>query len=147
MPEILYLDYNCFQRGFDDQRQVRIRLEADACDGIFHDAENGAVELVWSFMHADENALCPFPDRKIEVGRLAGICTVFVKPGMAIRKRAKELVSSAGVSPKDALHLAASEHAKAAWFVTCDDELVRKAKGLTIAPRIVNPVHYVMLKR
>ena len=24
-------DYTCFQRGFDDHRQVRIRLEATAC--------------------------------------------------------------------------------------------------------------------
>ena len=50
MPDLLYLDYNCFQRGFDDSSQVRIRMEAAACEKIFDDAESGVVDLVWSFM-------------------------------------------------------------------------------------------------
>lgn len=33
--EVLYLDYNCFQRGFDDPAQVRIQIEALACQEIF----------------------------------------------------------------------------------------------------------------
>jgi hypothetical protein len=31
---LLYLDYNCFQRGFDDPGQVRIQIEALACQEI-----------------------------------------------------------------------------------------------------------------
>lgn len=41
---IIYLDYNCFQRGFDDPRQFRIRMEALACQEIFANAENGKLE-------------------------------------------------------------------------------------------------------
>lgn len=29
--EIVYLDYNGFQRGFDDPSQTRIQMEALAC--------------------------------------------------------------------------------------------------------------------
>lgn len=144
MPERLYLDYNCFQRGFDDQRQARIRMEADACEEIFEIAESGAIELVWSFMHADENLLCPFADRKMEVARLARVCAVRIGPDDRIRGQAKHFVSSVGLSPKDALHLAAAECAKSVWFVTCDDDLLKRASALAVASRVVNPVSYVM---
>jgi hypothetical protein len=36
---LIYLDYNCFQRGFDDPRQVRIQMEAVACQEIFTQAQ------------------------------------------------------------------------------------------------------------
>jgi len=32
--DLVYMDYNCFQRGFDDPRQVRIRMEALASQEI-----------------------------------------------------------------------------------------------------------------
>jgi hypothetical protein len=32
--EIVYLDYNCFQRGLDDPGQVRIQMEALACQEV-----------------------------------------------------------------------------------------------------------------
>ncbi len=47
---LIYLDYNCFQRGFDDPRQVRIQMEALACQEIFIEAEKGDIELIWSFI-------------------------------------------------------------------------------------------------
>jgi hypothetical protein len=34
MTDLLYLDYNCFQRGFDDITQTRIKIEAIACQEI-----------------------------------------------------------------------------------------------------------------
>ena len=37
--DLIYLDYNCFQRGFDDLRQIRIQMEALACQAIFVGAE------------------------------------------------------------------------------------------------------------
>ena len=63
---LLYLDYNCFQRGFDDRRQVKILMEALACQALFSAAEQNTVTLVWSFMHDDETLLCPFPTRQQE---------------------------------------------------------------------------------
>ncbi len=50
---LIYLDYNCFQRGFDDHRQIRIQMEALACQEIFNRTEREELQLVWSFMHED----------------------------------------------------------------------------------------------
>jgi len=77
---LLYLDYNCFQRGFDDPRQVRIQMEALACQAIFSSAEQEAVTVHSDFMHQDETFLCPFPLRQQEALRLATLCKVRIGP-------------------------------------------------------------------
>ena len=38
--DLIYLDYNCFQRRFDDTSQIKIQLEALACEEIFLMAED-----------------------------------------------------------------------------------------------------------
>jgi hypothetical protein len=48
---------NIYNRCFDDQSQLRIRLETAAIEGIFEFAEAGVFELVWSFMLDYETAL------------------------------------------------------------------------------------------
>ncbi len=62
--DLIYLDYNCFQRRFDDPSQIKIQLEALACEEIFLRAEIEEIQLAWSFMHEDETLLCPFPKSK-----------------------------------------------------------------------------------
>ena len=32
-------------------RQVRIRMETEACEALFAEAESRQADLVWSFMH------------------------------------------------------------------------------------------------
>ena len=44
--DLIYLDYNCFQRGFDDPQQTRIQMEALACQEIFGRAERSQAKLV-----------------------------------------------------------------------------------------------------
>lgn len=45
--DLIYLDYNCFQRGFDDSRQVKIQIEALACEEIFARVERKDIKLVF----------------------------------------------------------------------------------------------------
>jgi hypothetical protein len=143
MSRLVYLDYNCFQRGFDDQDQTRIRLESAACERIFADAERGAVSLIWSFMHEDENRLCPFVDRKEEIRRLSSVCAARIGPDEEIRALAKELEKKTGLGAKDALHLAAAKHGGAERFVTCDDNILSKKVKIPIDIQIMNPVDYI----
>lgn len=141
--ELIYLDYNGFQRGFDDPNQIKIQLEALACEEIFARAEKKKIRLVWSFIHEDENALCPFLERKIEVFRLSGLCRVRVGPEEKIYKLAKEFQNKAKLSSKDAIHVACAFYAKARFFLTCDDELIKYAKRLNLDMKTMNPVEYI----
>ena len=45
-----------------------------------------------------------------------------------MEQRAAALVK-AGLKPLDAAHLAAAENASANFFITCDDQLIRKYRG------------------
>jgi predicted nucleic acid-binding protein len=141
--DVVYLDYNCFQRGFDDPNQVRIQLEALACQEIFTRAERNEVQLVWSFMHEDETLLCPFPERKYEALRLATLYTIRVGPEDAIPSLAQSLQTQGGLSAKDAIHLACASFSKAGFFLTCDDTLVKRTKRLNLEIAVMNPVDYM----
>jgi len=140
---LVYLDYNCFQRGFDDPRQIKIQLEALACEEIFSKAEKKEIELVWSFMHEDENILCPFLERKIEVYRLSALCKIRICPEKEIYNLAKDFQHKGKLSAKDAIHLACAYNTKCSFFLTCDDELIRKAKRLNLDIKVLNPVDYI----
>jgi predicted nucleic acid-binding protein len=139
----IYLDYNGFQRGFDDPNQVRIQIEALACQDIFNRAERGEVEMVWSFMHQDESLLCPFPDRQLEAFRLATLCRVRIGPEQAIYNLAQSYVQQSALSAKDAIHLACAIHVGADVFLTCDDKLLKQAMRLGITISVLNPVDFI----
>jgi predicted nucleic acid-binding protein len=93
-------------------------------------------------MHADENEVCPFAERKQEIKRLSSLCSVGVGPSEEIRKMAKRMQSETGVSAKDALHLACALKAKASVFITCDDDIINKT-GDIIGLSVKNPIEYV----
>ena len=141
--DLIYLDYNCFQRGFDDPRQIRIQMEALACQEIFVRAEENKVRLVWSFMHEDETILCPFPERKYEVLRLAALCSVREGPREGIYKLSESLEKMGRLSAKDAIHLACASYAEADFFLSCDNRLVKQAERLGLEMVFRNPVDYI----
>jgi len=141
--DLVYLDYNCFQRGFDDPRQVRVQIEALACQEIFTRAEQDTIRLIWSFMHEDETLLCPMPARKYEAFRLATLCKVRLGPETEVYKLARTLQKTANLSAKDAVHLACAVHSRADFFLTCDDRLLKPAKRLALEVEVLNPVDYI----
>ena len=145
--DLVYLDYNGFQRGFDDPTQVRIQMEALACQEIFDMAESNTIQMVWSFMHQDETLLCPFPIRQYEASRLATLCKVRVGPSQEIALRARLLQEQGGLGTKDAIHLACAVEIKANYFLTCDDPLMKKAQRLQLATTVLNPVDYIRLEK
>jgi len=141
--DLIYLDYNCFQRGFDDLGQIRILMESLVCQEIFTMAEENKVRLVWSFMHEDETILCPFTERKYEVFRLTALCKVRVGPEEEIRKLAESFEKKSGLSAKDALHLACASYGNANFFLTCDDKLIKQAERLKLKTKIMSPIDYI----
>lgn len=139
----VYLDYNCFQRPFDDPSSARIQIEAVACIEVIRWADAQAVELIWSFMHEDEARVCPFPERRLETLRLAKVCARRQAPTAKIRAQALTLVREQGLSPKDALHFAAALAAKATHLLTCDDAFLRRAVRAKLDIEVMNPVDYI----
>lgn len=137
------MDYNCFQRGFDDPLQIKIQLEALACEEIFKQTEKKVVKLVWSFMHEDENILCPFMERKLEAQRLSLLCEIRIGPNIKIYHLAKNYQKKSKLASKNAIHLACASYLKSRYFLTCDDKFIKQAKRLNLEIKIMNPVEYI----
>ncbi|MDR1811691.1 MAG: hypothetical protein LBQ87_02590, partial [Candidatus Fibromonas sp.] len=60
----IYLDNCCYNRPFDDQSDIIIRLETEAKLFIQQKVKENALELVWSFILDYENSRNPFEDRR-----------------------------------------------------------------------------------
>ncbi len=138
----VYADANCYQRGFDDQTQYRIRVEAAACEAFFWAVEQGEHDLVWSFMLQQEIADIPYGDRQAGAAALARLACHAVVPSEEICGRAQELCTQSNLRPKDALHLACAEKEGCDVLLTCDDRFVRRAGRVGTVP-VVNPLDFV----
>lgn len=58
----VYLDNCCFNRPFDDQTSLTIRLETESKLQIQKDVQDGKLELAWSYVLDFENAANPFKE-------------------------------------------------------------------------------------
>jgi len=126
MPEIVYLDVCCFKRPFDDARSDRIRREAEAVAEILEAAQQGRVRLVRSPAHDFENDRNPREDRRLATQIWLDTADVRVDAGELPERRSREL-TQIGFAPLDALHIAFAEQARAKWFATTDDGIVKRA--------------------
>ena len=55
----IYLDNCCYNRPFDEVRNVEIDMEIMAKLNIQHMVQQGKIELVWSYALTYENSLNP----------------------------------------------------------------------------------------
>jgi len=65
----VYLDNCCFNRPYDDQSRLRIRLESEAKLRIQEEIRNGVYKLVWSYILDYENSKNPFRERKEQIAK------------------------------------------------------------------------------
>ena len=138
---LLYLDLNCFNRPFDDQRQERVAQETDAVFSVLQRVVSGVDELAWSDILELENSQHPLPDRRTEIGRWAQRSAVWVRRDEPLLRRARELTAVA-LGVLDAAHLACAEAGGCQAFLTCDERLRKRALRAVLAVEIVNPVQY-----
>jgi len=130
-----------YNRCFDEQNQLRIRLECTAIEGVYALAEAGRLELTWSFMLDYENSLNPHPDRKEWVELLSHMCTDTIAPSPPILTLARRLMKLRKLKSRDALHVACAQHGG------CDDTLIQRAsrrgRQSVLQVKVVNPVEFI----
>lgn len=143
----IYCDMNIYNRCFDDQGQLKIRLETTAIESIFTLIEEGRFTCVWSFVLDYENILNPFKERRQVVYTMSFICRESVVPSPDVHRLSKEIMQRTNIDSRDALHLASAEVGICKYFVTCDDRLIKAIKtrtgeiGLKVKP--INPIELV----
>ncbi len=124
----VYLDNCTFNRPFDDQTQIRIRLETEAKLYIQEKIRDGALELVWSYILDYENLANPFEERRNIIQNWKACAFIDVDADLEILTKAN-ILREIGLRNKDALHLACAIAAKCDYFVTTDDVILKKTVG------------------
>ncbi len=125
----VYLDNCCFNRPFDDQRQTRVRLEAEAKLCIQEHIRSGTLELVWSYMVDFENAANPFEERRTTISGWRQYATIDVEETAMILQNANRLAGR-GLKAKDALHIACAIAGECTYFVTTDDDVLKRRQDV-----------------
>lgn len=139
----IYLDNCCFNRPFDEQNQVRIRLEAEAKLFVQTKIFEKELELVWSYILEYENLLNPFEERKNAIQNWKQKASVDINESDELIRMAESFVKS-NIKPKDALHLACAIEGKAKHFLTTDDLILAKKNSIAQID-IVNPLDLIQI--
>ena len=139
----VYLDNCCFNRPFDDQQHIRIRIETEAKLYIQFKIIQKDFLLAWSYILDYENSMNPFNDRMtiIDKWKIRSYKHVIENP--MILSNAKQ-IQKLGVRPKDALHIACAIDANCEYFITTDDVLLKKMADFNLI-NVRNPVEIINL--
>ena len=139
----LYLDSCTLCRPFDDQSQMRIRLETNAYYLILQALQAARYTMVVSPVHFEEaTAISDVEERREIIAVLERLGTAAECDVAAARARAEEL-HARKFGPADAAHVAFAE-ATADVFISCDDRLVKKCRREKVAVTTMNPVEFTI---
>ncbi len=131
------------QRPLDTRSQVRIAVEAEAILGVLGLCESEHLELISSDALVFEAAQNPQAIRRRYAFEVLAIAPLFVPRDGKLEDRARALLAR-GLKPLDALHLASAEAGQAAYFCTCDDRLLKRARAVGVGPmKVVSPLELV----
>jgi len=137
----VYLDNCCFNRPFDDQSSLTIRLETEAKLYIQEKIAAGHLSLGWSYVLDFENKANPFLERRVEIQRWNELADSFADETDEILSKMDEL-TSIGLKPIDALHIACAVALECDYFLTVDKGILKKTAGISQI-KIANPMNLI----
>jgi len=133
------LDNCTFNRPYDNQSDINIRLESEAKLFIQEKIKDNKIDLVWSSMNSYENNDNPSPEKQERIIVWKTIAVEYCNLNESILKKAEELQSQ-NIRAKDALHIAAAIYSQCGYFITTDRKILNKnIDGITV----LNPVAFV----
>ncbi len=137
----VYHDNCIFNRPFDDQSHIRIRLEAEAKLYIQQQIREQKLELVWSYILEFENAQNPYHERQHAIQTWKVLAVVDIEESPVLLDTARILLAQ-GIKAKDALHVACAVEGQADYFLSTDDKLLKRLQTIHLISAL-NPMDYI----
>lgn len=142
----IYLDVCALERPYDDQRYMRIRIEATAIELITACVKADLYTLYYSPVHEEEISQNTNEIRRTEIELLLHNIAKNVKPLVKdnnhLENRGWKL-SAKGFGIADAFHIAYAESV-GADFITCDDELLKRSRKYPLKVWCGTPIDFCM---
>lgn len=149
---LIYCDTNVYHRPFNDQTQPRIRREAIAFATIVEWVENNKLDLLKSEILEFEIVQSQDAELRSKVQTYLKLCKYAVRATDEQLELAQKLERECGFKGRDALHIAAACLGKAAYCVSCDDRMTKRAEccaqvtqGNGFRVTLINPEELVEL--
>lgn len=137
----IYLDNCCFNRPFDDQGQIRIKIETEAKLKIQEDIRSGKFQLVWSYLLDYENNKNPYSDRKSQIDNWKKYAIEDMEENNILLEKANFL-NQFGFQKIDSLHIACAIATKCDYYLTTDDKILNKSNMITEI-KIIDPIGFI----
>ena len=135
----IYLDNCSYNRPFDIQSQMKIRLETEAKLFIQAGIREKKYSLVWSYMLDYENNENPYKEKRNTIAPWKEIADEYCPSSDDVLSAGHKIMEH-GIKAKDALHIACALKSGCEYFITTDNRLTNK----TIANiKIINPIDFV----
>ncbi len=141
MKRRIYLDNCCFNRPYDDQSQLMVRLETLAKLQIQSRVADGTLDLVWSYVQKYENSRNPFEAKRRAIARWEQLSAAFVEESEAIVAAATRIAAT-GVKATDALHVACAIEGGCGHFITTDKRLLKYRDERVV---VCSPIEFINL--
>ena len=138
---LIYLDICCFNRPFDDQSQLLIRLQTEAKLYVQEAIRQRIFSLAWSAVMDLENVANPDIERRETIAGWKKWAMVDVDTRPDVEAVAEEL-TLLGIKPMDALHVASALAGGATWLLTTDKALLRKMQN-DPRLRVMDPIDFI----
>jgi len=122
----LYLDNCCFNRPYDDQSYLSIKMEAEAKIAIQEKIKNNEMDLCWSYILDIENGNNPFIERRVEIEEWKAIAHYDTDESEAILQNMNRLIKL-GLKPLDSLHISCALELDCKYFLTVDKGILKKS--------------------
>lgn len=135
----IYLDNCCYNRPFDEIRNIEIDMEIISKLSIQALVKSGHFDLVWSYVLTYENSKNPKKINKENIILWKNIAIENVEENEEVLLLAEKYIDL-GVKTLDALHLACSSVAKCDAFVTVDKGILNKNIDFI---RVINPIDFM----
>jgi predicted nucleic acid-binding protein len=141
----IYLDACCLNRPFDEQSQLRIRLESEVIIFILSRIYEKEWEWIGSEILEIELEQTPNVEKRERLILSASRSDTSVKIEQMEDMRAHEL-EKLGFHAFDALHIACAESGKADIFLTTDDKLLKLATHQSdqLKVSVANPLTWLL---
>ena len=135
----VYLDNCCFNRPFDDQSSLVVRLETESKLHIQELIRQGMLKLCWSFVLDFENGANPFEEVRNRIAEWKKLASFDCDLTDDIAIKAARLMAL-GLRQMDASHIACAVFLGADCFLTTDNKILNKqVTGI----QVMNPIDFV----
>ena len=138
----IYFDNCFFNRPFDDQLQIRVRLESEAKLEIQGEIRAGNIEVVWSYVLDFENANNPYRERQQQINDFKHYAVQDIEETSEILAVAESIMNRQ-IYQMDALHLACAIISNCDYFLTTDDKILNKSENVGEIT-IVDPIVFII---